>query len=148
MDALLRLVDRARAAARPAVAPLAERRCSTEADAAVLRRRFHAWISVLTDPETADDLTLAVYEALANVVDHAYRDEVAPGPMLLRAEVVRTAPTTVAVTVTDHGVWRTGADPGYRGRGLTLLRGLTTEASVLSSPAGTTVRVRHALPST
>ena len=146
MDALLRLMDRVRATTRVPVPTLLEHGCSVEADAAVLRRRFHAWISLLTDPDTADDLTLAVYEALANVVDHAYGHEGVPGPMMLRAEVTDAAPTTVTVTVTDHGAWRTGTDPGTRGRGLALVRGLTTEASVLSSPAGTTVRMRHVLP--
>jgi hypothetical protein len=46
----------------------------------------------------------------------------------------------VTVTIVDHGQWRTPpADPGFRGRGLDLVRGLSNQADVTRSDHGTTV---------
>lgn len=131
------------------VAPLSELVVATELDAARLRRRFRAWIGALTDPDTADDLTLAVYEALANVVDHAYHDAAGPGPMRLWAAA--SAPLhpgrEIAVTVSDRGIWRACSDPGWRGRGLPLVRSLCPSSDVLVTCAGTTVQMRQRIVS-
>ena len=109
---------------RTAVAPLERRARATNADAAVLRRAFRAWIGPLTDADTADDLSLAVYEALANVVDHAYDSlppAARPGSMRLQAIAGRPLGTgrDIVVTIVDEGCWRPMTDPGWRGRGLT-----------------------------
>jgi serine/threonine-protein kinase RsbW len=130
---------------RTAVTPLEISAPATTANAAAFRRRFRAWVDVLTDAETADDLSLAVYEALANVVDHAYRERDTPGDMLLSG--VASCPLgsgrDLVVTVADGGVWRSGEDPGWRGRGLPLMRRLTESMSVLSDLRGTTVQLRR-----
>lgn len=137
-----------RHAPRTAVSPLERRVAATNADAADVRRAFRAWIGAVTDDDTADDLSLAVYEALANVVDHAYDDRPAdagPGPMWLHAVVGLPLPTgrDVVVTVTDEGRWRPMADPGWRGRGLSLMRRLTHVTSVLIGSGGTIVQLRR-----
>ncbi|GAB3459555.1 ATP-binding protein [Actinophytocola sediminis] len=90
---------------------------------------------------TAEDreaLTLASYEAMANSVEHAYAGHV-EGLLDLRAvrDHVRGC---VTVTVTDYGTWKPPPiDPGSRGRGLPLIRGLTPTAVITPSEHGTTV---------
>jgi Histidine kinase-like ATPase domain len=87
-----------------------------------------------------DDLVLAVYEALANVVEHAYPPE-HPQPMMrLQA---RVEDRHVLITISDHGRWRTPPrEPGYRGRGLAMMRSLITELHLHRGPQGTTVQLR------
>lgn len=130
---------------RTAVAPLEVTAEATMANAAALRRRFRAWVNVLTDIDTADDLSLAVYEALANVVDHAYPGYGPPGTMRLSS--MASCPfgngRDLVVTVADEGAWRPCAEPGWRGRGLPLMRRLTESTSVVTDAQGTTVQLRR-----
>jgi serine phosphatase RsbU (regulator of sigma subunit)/anti-sigma regulatory factor (Ser/Thr protein kinase) len=92
----------------------------------------------------SDDLTqmvaLALYEAMANVVEHAYR-EGGPGPLDLD---VRHDGAAVTVAVGDEGHWHvaTPAEQRHRGRGLALIERLAGQVSVMPSPKGTTVRMR------
>lgn len=94
------------------------------------------------DAARTSDISLAVYEALANCVDHAYRG--ADGQMTIEAGY-GDAPGTVIVCVTDNGTW---VDPESsevdiaRGRGLRLMRALCDELSVDGTDAGTRVCLR------
>lgn len=89
-----------------------------------------------------DDLGLAVYEALANAVEHAYPPR-HPRPMMrLQAQLNHEQ---VVITVSDQGCWRIPGNPGYRGRGLTVMRHLVTEVDLDVTARGTTVRLRVAL---
>lgn len=108
-----------------------------------LRVRFQEWLRRLGAPAALiDDLSLAVYEALANAVEHAYPAH-HPNPMMyLQAQLDGDQ---LLITVTDHGCWRTPHDIGYRGRGLTVMRCLTTEVLVQPTVHGTTVQMRAAL---
>ncbi|MFD4190794.1 ATP-binding protein [Amycolatopsis thermoflava] len=81
------------------------------------------------------DVELAVYEALANAVTHAYPDGT-DGTMTL---TTRLTPATLTVTVADSGAWRDGNSSPYGGRGLTLIRALAHEATVSTAPTGTTI---------
>jgi len=99
---------------------------------------------LLTDWATAESLdadmvyaiVLSGHEVLANSVEHGYRG---CGGGLVELFADHTG-DLITVTVVDHGGWRTPpADPGIRGRGLTLVRGLTTTADIASSDHGTTV---------
>lgn len=93
-------------------------------------------------PETVDDLVLATHEALANVADHAYPD--GGGDAFVDA-VCRGG--EVLVVVRDRGRWRTpAADPGWRGRGLLIIRGLAEQVDVHHGDLGTTVAMRWPLP--
>jgi anti-sigma regulatory factor (Ser/Thr protein kinase) len=143
MDVLQRLGPRTEP--RTAVAPLELCALSTTEDAAMMRRRFRSWVDPLTDADTADDLALAVYEALANVVDHAYVERGAPGLMTLWAVVSHPLLTgrDLVVTVIDEGAWRPSSGPGWRGRGLPLMRELMHATAVLSDDDGTTVQLRR-----
>lgn len=91
-------------------------------------------------------LTLASYEAMANAVEHAYVGD--ERGMIELSAVSEPDAGRVVVTVTDHGTWRTPpAKIGTRGRGLTLIRGLTPDSAILSSEDGTTVSMSWPLPS-
>ena len=93
-------------------------------------------------PEDAvEDLQLALGEAVANAVEHAYRDQPA-GECVYAVSWLPDG--GVDVCVEDFGRWRpVPADPGFRGRGLRLIHELAEHVSVQPSPAGgTTVRFR------
>jgi anti-sigma regulatory factor (Ser/Thr protein kinase) len=96
------------------------------------------------------DLQLALGEAVANGIEHAYDGELARRASDATVEVeleLRTldgAPV-VAACVSDRGRWRPiPASPGYRGRGLALIRRLTRDMTVLRTAHGT--RVTFAIP--
>lgn len=130
---------------RTAVAPLELCADATTVQAADMRRGFRRWVAQVSDADTADDLSLAVYEALANVVDHAYVGRETPGTMRLWAAVSCPLLTgrDLVVTVLDEGVWRPNHDSGWRGRGLPLMRELTHATAILSGREGTTVQLRR-----
>jgi anti-sigma regulatory factor (Ser/Thr protein kinase) len=117
---------------------------ATRADASAMRRSFRTWLAELADEDTVDDLTLAVYEALANVVDHAYATAGSPGEMRLwaAASPPHDGARDLVVTVSDDGAWRRSQGPGWRGRGIPLMHTLSC-ASVASGATGTTVRLRR-----
>lgn len=109
-----------------------------------LRVRVQEWLRSLGAPDDLiDDLTMAVYEALANVVEHAYRPD-HPNPVM-RLEARRDQ-DQLLITVTDHGRWRPPpGEPGYRGRGLAMMRSLTGDVQLRPTAEGTTVRLRATL---
>ncbi|WP_433279368.1 ATP-binding protein [Pseudonocardia xinjiangensis] len=90
----------------------------------LVRRRVRGWLEVHQWPDDAvDDVVLAVHEAVANVVDHAYAPGV-DGQVVLTATLVPDGrERRVRIVVQDSGRWRSPpADPGYRGRGLQMVR--------------------------
>ncbi|QJY48265.1 SpoIIE family protein phosphatase [Pseudonocardia broussonetiae] len=105
---------------------------------AVVRRDVAAWITAAALPEeVGDDLQLALGEALANSVEHAYRDR-APGEYRYRLD--QRADGSVEAEVTDEGDWRPPpADPGYRGRGLMVIDRLAQDVVVEHSGEGTRI---------
>ncbi|MGH3762867.1 ATP-binding protein [Actinophytocola sp.] len=96
-------------------------------------------------PDDREALTLASYEAMANSVEHAYAGQLQG---VLDVDAVRDDDEgRVVVTVTDYGQWQPPpADPGTRGRGLPLIRGLSPDFRITSSTRGTTVRMCWPLP--
>ncbi|WP_103342783.1 ATP-binding protein [Amycolatopsis sp. CA-126428] len=103
-----------------------------------LRRQLTAWAGCAGLPAgQSQDLVLAVYEALANVVVHAYPGE--PGTLDLHAH---RHGSRVTVTVTDRGRWRPAPAPGLlHGRGLPLIHTLADESAFTTTPAGTVVEM-------
>jgi serine/threonine-protein kinase RsbW len=74
-----------------------------------------------------------------------YRDRLV-GLLDLRAHADR-GQGIVTVTVTDYGCWRPpSADPGSRGRGLTLIRGLAAAVEITPTARGTSVTMCWRLP--
>jgi anti-sigma regulatory factor (Ser/Thr protein kinase) len=111
--------------------------------AAVIRREFSDWLheNFALDSTKACDIVLAVNEAMANAAEYAYEANAEPGAMHVQATYDGTA-ATLTVTVTDQGVWRdTGgvARELKRGRGIPLMHALADNATVDSTPTGTTV---------
>lgn len=121
-------------------APLQLDETATAPNATQLRRRFHTWLAVDVAAGVVDELVLVVYEAIANVVEHAYSSRsVGPGSMGLHARRTRTH---ALITVSDHGIWRTPAPNRLRGRGIPLMRHLAQDLRIDRTPAGTLVRIR------
>jgi anti-sigma regulatory factor (Ser/Thr protein kinase) len=89
--------------------------------------------------ERAGDVVLAVGEATANAIEHAYRGS--RGTVRLRAIATEER---VIVEVQDSGNWRVG-NSADRGRGLGIIRALVDRASIESTSAGTSVRLEIAL---
>lgn len=110
-----------------------------------VRRQLNSWArNAGLDPDTTDAVTLGGYEALANAIEHAYREE-GRGPVEVRATRIDRL---VTLTVTDHGRWRTpNRQPGTRGHGLTLIHKLGDHVKVAGTPNGTTVRMTWLLTS-
>ncbi|MFI7676287.1 ATP-binding protein [Actinophytocola sp. NPDC049390] len=106
---------------------------------AVLRHALAQWAArVGLSDEDAEALVLASYEAMANSVEHAYRDQT-QGLLDLRGEVDE-AQHRVVITVTDYGRWQPPQPSnGLRGRGLPLIQGLTATSTITPTTAGTTV---------
>ena len=102
-----------------------------------MRRKVTAWAATAgLSADLLDDLQLALGEAAANAVDHAYPPD-APGDFTYD---VATTATGLRVTVRDHGRWRPEPeDKGYRGRGLQIIRTIGESAVFHHTEGGTTV---------
>jgi anti-anti-sigma factor len=108
----------------------------------VLRRAVHAWAAAAgLDADLEQDLQLAVGEAAANSVEHAYAGAAAAAEHAFTVELDHEAGGAVAGAVLDQGTWRpVPADNGHRGHGLRVVRGLAAEVVVEHGPQGTSVR--------
>lgn len=111
-----------------------------------LRHALAEWATrVGLAEEDTEALVLASYEAMANTVEHAYRDQT-QGLLDLRAQV-DDQQSRVIVTVTDYGQWKPPQlSGGLRGRGLSLIKGLTSTAMITPTTGGTTVAMFWPLP--
>lgn len=105
----------------------------------VVRQRLHAWLNAVgVDQADALDLQLAMGEAVANVVAHAYED--APGSMTVEVEHDRNG--RIALTVADQGRWQErqpGGQHASSGRGLRMMRETTDVCEIDRTPDGTVV---------
>ena len=107
---------------------------------AELRRTLEDWaVDAALDTPTLDDLQLALGEAVANAVEHAYRD--APVAGRVRVQLGIDGEGTISARVEDDGTWRAPpGDRGFRGRGLEIARNLATTFDLQHGATGTTVR--------
>ena len=102
-----------------------------------IRRRVERWAAGIGMSENAlVDLQIAVGEAVANGVEHAYRNR-QPGTLEIDLDVCGGV---VVVQVVDHGRWR-AVPPvrGYRGHGLDVIERLGRHLHVLPMDTGTLV---------
>jgi anti-anti-sigma factor len=108
-----------------------------------LRQGLAGWLGQFRVSE--DDLValeLSMVEAATNSVQHAYQGQ----PGLVRVDATFERDGMVRVVVTDDGRWDPPrADPGFRGRGLLMVREFTDWVRVDPSAAGTTVRLAREL---
>lgn len=113
---------------------------ATPQEARELRVRFEHWLrGTGVAVSVAEDLGLALYEALANAAEHAYGPEHPAPTMRLLAQLDRD---DVMIWVIDQGRWLPPGEPRYRGRGLALMRHLTTDVHIEPSIRGTIVHLR------
>lgn len=110
-----------------------------------IRAVVHRWAEQnALPPDTEMDLQLALGEAVSNGMEHAYPDG-EPGTVDVELEIrppdhAADGTAVVAVRVVDHGTWRPPPEqPGYRGRGLTLIEGLASGLRVVGTACGTQV---------
>lgn len=111
-----------------------------------LRRALVDWATQTgLSSDDVEAIALSSYEAMANVVEHAYTD--GEGDLGLAA-VCLPAENRVQVTVTDWGEWTTPpSQPEMRnGRGLPLIRHLADEAEITAGQGGTAVRMWWSFP--
>ena len=119
-----------------------QRRYPARADQlSVARRALREWLAEVDVPERErPEVVLAVGEALANAVEHAYL-QVPSGAMELEASCPRDG--ELLIRVADQGHWRNPRAPGDRGRGLAIIEGLTDSFETKTSATGTTVTMRR-----
>jgi anti-sigma regulatory factor (Ser/Thr protein kinase) len=131
----------------------------------VVRHAVARWLEGAHWPEDGvEDITLAVTEAVTNVIEHAYLDH-DPGAIHLYAWITPMADTPVEppvlsasppparraptqgrkaiIVVSDHGRWdpqrRTVDLNGHRGRGIALMTALMAAIHIQRSSNGTAV---------
>ena len=111
-----------------------------------VRVAFAEWLGSLQWPAgDADDLILAVHEAVSNVIDHAY-PATRSGPVHLHSWC-DTGPTPasrrVTIVISDRGDWgrdhRTIDAAGRRGHGFVIMSGCTAEMHIQRGDSGTTI---------
>jgi anti-sigma regulatory factor (Ser/Thr protein kinase) len=107
-----------------------------------IRARLQRWAVQHAVPEDVlIDLQLAVGEAVANGVEHAYRDR-EPGSVDVHLTLARRRDRkrVLRVRVADHGRWRPASSAkGYRGRGLAMIQQLAEHVVVSATASGTEV---------
>ncbi|HEY2436508.1 MAG TPA: SpoIIE family protein phosphatase [Solirubrobacteraceae bacterium] len=120
----------------------AELRLELGADPSVLTRIRHMlrrWLRARgADEVTANEVVLAVNEACANAVEHAYSPS--PSKFELTAEA---RGDELTITVRDRGRWRQPREP-HAGRGMRIIRA-AMDAVEVTSEGGTNVVMRKHL---
>ncbi len=95
------------------------------------------------EPQRRFDLVIAVGEAVANAVEHAYRD--AP-PGLVQLRIDRDARQLIA-TIEDFGHWRPFARSEERGRGIELMHACMDSVQIRSTRGSTQILLKAQLAS-
>jgi anti-sigma regulatory factor (Ser/Thr protein kinase) len=106
-----------------------------------LRRRLRTWLTLRgVGAEERDDAVLSVSEACNNAIEHGYRG--CGGAIRL---ILEHRAGELAITVEDHGAWRTPRHDPERGRGIQIMRAVMTAAQIEHAPAGTRVTLTRRL---
>jgi len=119
------------------VAPLSLELGAHPRELASMRHALAQWLARAGAPATLrDDAVLAVNEAVANSIAHAY------GPVDAAIVVsARTTDESIDLSVRDFGAWRPPRDVGG-GRGLALIEKLVDGVEIATGADGTEVRMR------
>ena len=112
-----------------------------------IRAAVREWLNRNAIPrEVQTDLVLALSEACANAVEHAY-DGRQPGDIEVEIERVVSADELV-VRIRDSGRWRPLREATWeRGRGMQIMRALVEDLEQQTGPTGTVVSFRKPLHS-
>ncbi|MEU4245302.1 SpoIIE family protein phosphatase [Actinoplanes sp. NPDC026619] len=106
---------------------------------ALLRAELRAWLVAHgIEPETRDAVLLACSEAVANAIEHGYRDD----PFGQINVVATVTGDAVEVRVADHGTWQGAVADVARGRGLQLIRE-SMDQVLIDRGEGTIVTMRR-----
>jgi serine/threonine-protein kinase RsbW len=135
-----------RSTPRPAPVDLMIVLPATPSSASLVRQQTRAWLDALGGPtDDGEDVVMAVNEAVANVVDHAYRGQPHPGEVRVYGwPANHPGAHRVVITVADGGRWRpVPGDPGHRGRGLRMMHACMESVLIQPAAAGTTVIMTH-----
>jgi anti-sigma regulatory factor (Ser/Thr protein kinase) len=104
-----------------------------------LRRALRQWLEALgADEFETYDVLVAVTEAAANAIEHAY----GPVDAAFEVEAEAAGEGDVTVVVRDQGRWRPPRGHN-RGRGTLLMQELMDHFEVNTSEEGTVVRMRR-----
>lgn len=113
-----------------------------------LRHALRGWLHEVArmPAEVLHDIVLGVNEALANCVEHAYRDHHTVGTMKLQASYDPAA-RSIQVCISDRGTWyrrppKRPNDP-RASRGIMLMHAVADHCTVDARPGGTTVRLDY-----
>ncbi|WP_243636696.1 ATP-binding protein [Rhodococcus sp. Eu-32] len=107
--------------------------------ATTLRRRVRKWATGLKVADSVvDAIELASYEALANVVEHAYARSESNGGMTLTAT---HESHVLTVTVSDTGTWQPPTPTPDRSHGLALIEAVSDNLDVDNTDDGTVVTI-------
>ena len=107
---------------------------------ALLRADLRGWlVSHGVEPETREAVLLACSEAVANAIEHGYRDD----PFGMIDVVATVTADAVEVKVADRGTWRGPMTDVSRGRGLQLIRE-SMDQVLFDRSDGTIVTMRRA----
>jgi len=105
-----------------------------------MRHMLRRWLGRRdADADEVYDITLAVQEACANAIEHAY----APGPAAFDVDASHED-GLVTVAIRDRGRWR-AARGRHRGRGLPLMEALMESVDVHRTDEGTTIVLRRTI---
>lgn len=106
------------------------------------RARLRHWLSSRVDDDTVLEVLITVGEAIANAIEHGSRSE--RSMVTLEAFLFDGELTT---TVTDSGRWDSDSAGSRRvatrGRGLTLIHGMSTAVAIERHERGTRVTMGH-----
>lgn len=123
---------------------------ATEQCLPVVRASMRRWLAGLEWPiDPAEDIILAVHEAVTNAVEHAYPGDGVAGRVDVEGTVLTDtsspardvscpdAGRRVQVSVSDHGHWQPDrhdrSDPSRaRGRGITVMEALMAEMTIFA----------------
>lgn len=107
----------------------------------IIRRELAGWLAPLSlTADEVDGIVLAVDEAAANAVCHAYGS----GESGLVELTLWTEDGTLNVEVVDHGRWRPPAErPETGGRGIGLMNAMTDAMLIHFDDRGSRVLLRH-----
>lgn len=111
----------------------------------LIRRELNGWLAplALTEDEIAD-VVLAVDEAAANAVRHAY----GPSDSGAVELTLWTEPGTLSIEVVDHGSWRPPEEPSQGHHGIPLMSMMSESVLIHFDGRGSRVLLRHRIPRT
>ncbi len=115
-----------------------------------IRHELARWLAPLrlTEIETAD-VVLAVDEAAANAVRHAYAPDESGSVELTLWTEPGTEPghSTLSIEIVDHGHWQPPTDrPTDGGRGIPLMTTMSESVLIHYDERGSRVLLRHRIP--